>query len=254
MPNERDERDEPRFKIIDNRMLSDDERSGKLSSSSSASTPAPAEAEADAPKLEIVGGSSGLGSSSLHEEPGEAVSAPSAFGDATDATETVSAEGYDVAESEAPLSEEEAQMMREQIEQEQFAALEQQFGRPLTENEKEQVRGLMDRQAESMTKLEVAPLLLQSITEIPRFAAVHLGLVPNPYTGIIARNDAEARLAIDAFGALYEVLKSRVDARTSSELARVLNDLRVNYTRITGVSFAPAGGVGSIISGPRIIR
>lgn len=249
MPNERDEREEPRFKIIDNRLLSDDERTGK----SSSATPTP-EAEDSAPKLEIVGGHSGLASSALHEEPGEAVSAPSAFGDAADATETVGAEGYDIAESEAPLSEEEAQQMREQIEQEQFAALEQQFGRPLTENEKEQVRGLMDRQAESMTKLEVAPLLLQSITEIPRFAAVHLGLVPNPYTGIIARNDAEARLAIDAFGALYEVLKSRVDARTSGELARVLNDLRVNYTRITGISFAPTGGLGGIIGGPRIIR
>ncbi|MBW3635059.1 MAG: DUF1844 domain-containing protein [Armatimonadetes bacterium] len=246
MPNDRDEREESRFKIIDNRMLSDDERAGKIITSNS-----PQNEDTPTPKLEVIGGGqSHLGASSLHEEPGQAVSAPSAFGDAADATETVPTDGYEIAEDEAPLSQEEAQQMREQIEQEQFAALEQQFGRALTENEKEQVRALMDKQAESMTNLEVAPLLLQTVSEIPRFAAVHLGLVPNPYTGIITRNDAEARLAIDAFGALYEVLKTRLDARTSGELARVLNDLRVNYTRITGINFAPTGGLG----GPRIIR
>ncbi|HEX9997131.1 MAG TPA: DUF1844 domain-containing protein [Abditibacterium sp.] len=254
MPNERDERDEPRFKIIDSRMLSDEERTGK-SPIIGASAP---ETDQAAPKLEIIGGgqsqvSQNVGSSSLIEAPGEAVSAPSAGEDAADATETVGAGGYELDEDEAPLSAEEAQQMRQQIEEEQFAALEQQFGRPLTDAEKEQVRALMDKQAQSMTNLEVAPILLQTIAEIPRYAAVHLGLVANPYSGIIARNDAEARLAIDAFGALYETLKPRIDARTGAELARVLNDLRVNYTRITGVSFPPAGG-SSIITGPRIIR
>jgi hypothetical protein len=249
------DRDEPRFQIIDNRMLSDDERSGKSPIIGAASN----HDEQPTPKLEIVGGTQQVGASSLHEEPGEAVSAPSAFGDAADATETVNAdgfeaEGYETAEGEAPLSEEDALQMREQIEQEQFAALEEQFGRPLTDSEKDQVRALMDKQAESMTNLEVAPILLQTITELPRFAAVHLGLVPNPYSGIIARNDAEARLAIDAFGALYDTLKTRIDARTGGELARVLNDLRVNYTRITGVSFPAAGSSSPIITGPRIIR
>jgi hypothetical protein len=250
MPNDSENRDEPRFKIIDSRMLSEEERSGKgpiIGSSSEAQ-------EQPTPKLEIIGGGQPIGSSTLHEEPGEAVSAPIAAGDAADATETVGAEGYEMAEDEAPLSEEDALLMRQQIEQEQFAALEQQFGRPLTDSEKEQVRALMDKQAESMTNLEVAPILLQTITELPRFAAVHLGLVPNPYSGIIARNDAEARLAIDAFGAIYDTLKGRVDPRTGGELARVLNDLRVNYTRITGISFPAAGGSSPIITGPRIIR
>lgn len=249
MPQDRDERAEPRFQIIDNRMLSEEERSGKIITNPNAPTD-----DRTAPKLEIIGGGSAMASSTLHEEPGQAVSAPIAAGDEADATETVPTQGYDPSydlDEETPLSEAEALRMREEIEQEQFAALEQQFGRPLTEGEKEQVRALMDRQAESMTKLEVAPLLLQTVSEIPRFAAVHLGLVANPYTGIIARNDAEARLAIDAFGALYETLKTRLDARTAGELARVLNDLRANYTRITGVSFAPSSG---LITGPRIIR
>ena len=253
MPNDRDERDEPRFKIIDSRMLSDEERTGK-SPIIGAKSP---EEDQPAPKLEIIGGGqsshSNSADSSLIDAPGQAVSAPGAGNDAADATETVPAGGYELDEDEAPLSEAEALQMRAQIEEEQFAALEQQFGRPLTDAEKEQVRELMDKQAQSMTNLEVAPILLQTISEIPRYAAVHLGLVANPYSGIIARNDAEARLAIDAFSALYETLKTRIDARTGAELARVLNDLRVNYTRITGVSFPPAGG-SSILTGPRIIR
>ncbi len=289
MPNDRDEREESRFKIIDNRMLSDEERTGKLPSNSTKNE----EDSPETPKLEIIGGRSALGESSLHENAGEAVSAPSAFGDAADASETTTAtaleddapmseeeqfaaleaqfgrpltdgekaqvramnagtNGSAEENEEAPLSPEEESQMRAEIEQEQFAALEQQFGRPLAEEEKTQVRALMEQQRQSMMRLEVAPLLLQSVTEIPKFAAVHLGLVANPYTGIIARDDAEARLAIDAFGAMVDVLKTRLDARTGAELARVLNDLRTNYTRVTGISFAPSGG--SIITGPRIIR
>src|SRR5688572_21479484 len=119
MPNDREDRDEPRFQIIDNRMLSEEERTGK-SPIIGASNPAE---EQPTPKLEIIGGGQQVGSSSLHEEPGEAVSAPIAAGDEADATETFGADGYEVAESEAPLSEEDALAMREQIEQEQFAAL-----------------------------------------------------------------------------------------------------------------------------------
>jgi hypothetical protein len=55
MADERDERedeDKPRIHIVDRRMLSDDERSGKSDASTSA---APA---GDPPRLEIIGGGS----------------------------------------------------------------------------------------------------------------------------------------------------------------------------------------------------
>lgn len=274
---EREEREASRPRIIDSRMLSEEERTGKLPVKE-AKSEAP-----ENPKLEIIGGRSALGESALHEEPGQAVSAPVARGDESDATETVPSSGYEGeipsldeqfaaleqqfgrpltdaerdqvramnASDESEPTSEEIDAMRSEIEQEQFAALEQQFGRALTDEEKTQVRAMMEKQQQSMQRLEVAPMLLQTVSEIPKFAAVHLGLVANPYTGIIARDDAEARLAIDAFGAMVDVLKTRLDARTVSELSRVLNDLRVNYTRVTGISFAPSGG---IISGPRIIR
>lgn len=274
---EREEREASRPRIIDNRMLSAEERTGKgpliIGGQSEPQ---------ETPKLEIIGGRSALGESTLHEEAGQAVSAPIAGGDEADATETVPSGGFDEqipsleeqfaaleAQFGRPLTDaekdqvramnggdepmptpEEVEAMRSEIEQEQFAALEQQFGRALTDEEKTQVRAMMEKQQQSMQRLEVAPMLLQTVSEIPKYAAVHLGLVANPYTGIIARDDAEARLAIDAFGAVVDVLKTRLDARTSAELTRVLGDLRANYTRVTGISFAPSSG----IIGPRIIR
>lgn len=247
--NSEEREDKPRFQIIDNRLLNDEERRGTASSSSS--TPliqvpgqsAPPSGNDEAPRI--------IGSSSLRENPGEAVSAPIAFGDEADATETVPADGFEDEDLDRELTEEEAEQLTLQMEAEQFAQLEQEVGRPLTDEEKDRVRQMMAQRAESMSRLEVAPILIQTVSELPRFAAVHMGLVANPYTGLITRNDAEARLAIDAFGALYETLKSRIDPRAGAELGRVLNDLRSNFTRITGQNFnAPTG----LITGPRIIR
>ncbi len=274
MSKESEEREEqkPRFQIVDRRVLTEEDRKG-TSTDIPAATPliqvpgqAKSPSDEERPKLEIIGGgnpnsgsaqgaASGqsiIGSSSLDEEPGQAVSAPSATIDAADATETVPANSAAAGTEqqmgdEEPMTEAEVEQMRSQLEAEQFAALEQEIGRPLTDPEKDQVRQMMEREAQSMTKLEVAPILLKTITELPRYAAVHLGLVANPYTGLIARNDAEARMAIEGFEALYETIKTRVDARTTSELERVLADLKANYARISGASLAPKGG-------PRIIR
>ena len=268
MPKDTEERDEqkPRFQIVDRRVLTEEDRKGTSTDIPAASdkpliqVPGQANVSSDEerPKLEIIGGGqpasgssasgqSALGSSSLEEQPGQAVSAPSASGDAADATETVPADLDEEMGDEAPMTEEEVDQMRSQLEAEQFAALEQEIGRPLTDPEKDQVRQMMEREAQSMTKLEVAPILLKTITELPRYAAVHLGLVANPYTGLVARNDAEARLSIEAFEALYDTIKTRMDARTTGELERVLNDLKANYARVSGASIAPKGG-------PKIIR
>ena len=280
MPKDTEEReDKPRFQIVDRRVLTEEDRKGTSAdvtaqdvsaknvsakdvsaqdvSANAQSAPlieVPGQARPqsqDRPKLEIVGGTgtageSAIGSSSLREAPGQAVSAPSAQGDAADASETIASDMGDL-EDEAPMSDEEVDQMRAQLEAEQFAALEQEVGRPLTEAEKDQVRQMMERQAQSMSKLEVAPILLQTISELPRYAAVHLGLIANPYTGLVARNDSEARLAIEAFEALYDTIKTKVDPRAASELNRVLTDLKANYTRVSGATIGPKAG-------PRIIR
>jgi hypothetical protein len=223
--------DEPKIKIVDSRMLSDDERAGKGAAQ---------EAETERPKLEIIGGGAKNDSAPKAEAEPQAGSTPAAQ------------DAHDLEEGDE-LSPAERDQMREQVENEQFAALEQQMGRPLTPQEKEQVREEMKKQAESISRLEVEPLLVQMMAEMSARAAVHLGLMPNPYTRLVARNDTQARLAIDAYGAVYEVIKNQLDDNTRREFERVLTDLRVNFSSITGTpatNFPGSGGFG----GPRIIH
>ncbi len=216
MADERDE--EPKIRIVDRRMLSDEDRAGT----------APAkEPESAPPKLEIIGGGQPAPSQS---------NAP--------------IEQMDDEIMDDELSEEEAEQLREELESEQFGEIERRMGRPLTAQEKDTVRAEMERQAQSAASLEVGPVLLQLMAELSARAAVHLGLMPNPYTRLIARNDAQARLAIDAYSAMLQVVRASLDPASTREFERVLNDLRVNFTSITGT---PLSGPGPM-SGPRIIH
>ena len=228
---EREEEEKPRIQVVDRRMLSDDERTGKSTD--------------EKPKLEIVGGySAQQNPNDVPEMPdedlenfedevseGEDPQYPGEMGDPDD-------------EEMEPLSAEEMAQMQAEIEaaeSEQFQAIEARMGRPLTEQEKNSVRDEMGRQAQAVASLEVAPLLQQFLVQMSQIAAVHMGLMPNPYTRLIARNDAQARMAIDSFSALLDVMRPQVDAANLREYDRVLNDLRVNYVQITG---APMGGSG----------
>lgn len=232
MADNRDEQEngESKIRIVDRRMLSEDERAGKgsVSAAEAESTPEP-------PKLEIIGG--GTPKKEAAPEP----EAPAAQDGALEL------------DDEELMTEAEAEQMREQMENEQFAELEKQMGRPLTSQEKESVRVEMGRQAEAVTRLEVQPLIMQLMAEMSARAAVHMGLMPNPYTRLVARNDAQARLAIDTFGALFEVLKTQLDPEMKREFERVLNELRVNFVSITGTQLPPTGGAGGF-GGPRIIH
>ena len=120
--------------------------------------------------------------------------------------------GSDDADAEMVLGDDEAQMgeememtpeqqeeLRLAMEEEQFSAIRERIGRELTDEEKDQVREQMEAQAQAQINLEVAPMLLEMMVRLPQYAAVHLGLTANPYTQLIARNDENARMAIDAF-------------------------------------------------------
>ncbi|HEY3247935.1 MAG TPA: DUF1844 domain-containing protein [bacterium] len=56
-----------------------------------------------------------------------------------------------------------------------------------------------------------------------------MGLIPNPATNKIERDLADARLAIDAAGALVDQVKLRLDDSARREMEALLTDLRVNY-------------------------
>ena len=218
-----DEReDEPKIRIVDRRMLTDDERAGKGVATTEA------QPEAAPPKLEIVGGRA-----AREREEAEETEAHLAQED-----ELAGEEG---AYEEPELTAEQEEEMRSAIEEEQFQMAEKQLGRPLTEQEKDRLREEMNKQAQAMASLEVGPMLGRFVVEMSQIAAVHMGLVANPYTRLIARNDTQARLAIDAFAAALQVLEPQLDAAGKREYNRVLNDLRVNFVNITGGKPTGAG-------------
>jgi len=203
--------DRPKIHVVDRRGISEESKDEK----EEASAP---------PKLEVISGGASKSETKKDEPPASAES--------TGAEE---------------ITEEEARQMQSEMEEQQFAAIEKQMGRPLTEKEKDSVRQEMQRQAETAMRLEVAPLLVQTMSELSGRAAVHLGLMPNPYTRLVARNDKEARIAIDAFAAMYEIIKFGLEGSLNKELARVLNDLKANYANITGIPITDPGGPKLII-------
>jgi hypothetical protein len=220
MADEREEKEgEPKIRIVDRRMLSEEEREGTATVSEE---PQAAEVPSERPKLEVIGGGAPKAAAAPRVTLNTAATADEETGDEAEL------------EEEEPLSEEEQEQLREEIEQQHFAEYEKQLGRPLTAQEKARVREEMERQARAMASLEISPILQQLMAELSGRAAIHMGLMPNPYTRLIARNDNEARLAIDAFSALFDVLKPQLDAGMQREFARVLNDLRVNFVSITG--------------------
>ena len=245
---ERDEREQAegsKIKVVDRRMLNDDERSGK-GSIITPGNPTPG-AESAPPKLEIISGGSNL---TADDEAVAAIASDALEDDVFEAGDETGDEmqSQSMMGDDAPMTEAEQEEMRQALEEEQFQAIEQRVGRPLTEKEKDAVRQQMEAQAQSVMSLEIAPVLAEVMVKMPQYAAVHLGLVPNPYTQIIARNDAQAKLAIDAFSALLDVLRPQLEPRGLQEFDRVLNDLRANFTQITGIA---ATGKPS---GPRIIH
>jgi hypothetical protein len=220
MADERDDingEDRPKIQVVDNRMLSDEERAGKGS---------------ERPRLEIVGGSGG---DQVEEIAADALEEDIFTADGE--------EGIDIEN----MTEEEQEQMRVAMEEEQFEAIQQQIGRPLTEKEKDQVRAQMEQQAQAAISLDVAPVLLELMMKLPQFAAVHLGLMPNPYTQLVARNDQQSKMAIEGFNALFETVRQQLDPNSVQEVERVLNDLKANYKRITGQQIGQP-------SGPRIIH
>jgi hypothetical protein len=242
----RDEEQEerPKIQIVDRRMLSEDERAGKATTTEPAGESQSSEGER--PHLEMIGGGT-----PKEDAP---ASAPRVTLDA-EAVEHVHGpdcdhdHDHDHGDEGEPMTEAEQAEMRAHLEQEQFQAIEQQMGRPLTEQEKDAVRAEMERQAQAVTSLEVAPLLIEMLNTMPRYALVHLGLMPNPYTRLVARNDAQARLAIDSYEAVFNLLKPHLDPNSQKECTRILNDLKVNFVSITGSQITGGGG-----GGPKIIH
>ena len=82
--------------------------------------------------------------------------------------------------------------------------------------------------------LSVPDLVRVLISELYARAWVHMGLVVNPATNLLAVDLPQARLAIDCIGSLAEHLGSFAEESERRELELMLTDLRVNFVRQSG--------------------
>lgn len=76
--------------------------------------------------------------------------------------------------------------------------------------------------------VDLVQMCLGMMNEI---AWVKMGLVPDPMTGVIAADLAQARLAIDCAADLAHRLEAHVDARTKRDLDVLVQNLKMNFVQ-----------------------
>ncbi len=76
-----------------------------------------------------------------------------------------------------------------------------------------------------------------------------MGLVPNPATGKIQKNLEEARTAIDAYAAILDVTRARLESGPRREIETLLMTLRLNFVEKSAGAASPGGGEGSGAAG-----
>jgi hypothetical protein len=84
-------------------------------------------------------------------------------------------------------------------------------------------------QAVPLTALPASDLLTTFLSLMAMKAWEGMGLVANPMTGKTEKNLEDARLAIDTYAAVFELLRVRVDDRARREMENALTMLRVNF-------------------------
>ena len=84
-------------------------------------------------------------------------------------------------------------------------------------------------QAIPLGALPTADVLVWNLSLLAGKAWEGMGLVPNPVTNKVEKNLDEARLAIDAFAAIFDVLRLRIEEQTRREMETVLTNLRINF-------------------------
>ena len=89
-------------------------------------------------------------------------------------------------------------------------------------------------QAVPLSALPASDLLASFLNLMAMKAWEGMGLVPNPMSGKTEKNLEDARLAIDAYAAVYELLRPRVDEGGRRELENALTMLRVNFVDKSG--------------------
>jgi hypothetical protein len=82
--------------------------------------------------------------------------------------------------------------------------------------------------------LSISDLVRIFIAELQTRALIHMGLIPNPQTHLVAKDFPEARLAIDCMAALIEQLSPSAAPGEHGQLQQILADLQLTYVRESG--------------------
>lgn len=72
------------------------------------------------------------------------------------------------------------------------------------------------------------------IAELQTRALIHMGLIPNPATRLVAKDLPQARLALDCLAALIEQLGPSAAPAERDELQQILTNLRFSFVRQSG--------------------
>jgi hypothetical protein len=79
------------------------------------------------------------------------------------------------------------------------------------------------------TAVPTVDLLVWLLNLLAAKAWEGMGLVSNPVTNKIQKDLSEARLAIDAFAAVLDIVRSRLDDPPGRDLETLLTTLRLNF-------------------------
>jgi hypothetical protein len=85
------------------------------------------------------------------------------------------------------------------------------------------------QEAVPLAALPAFDLLASFMSLLAMKAWEGMGLVPNPLTSKTQKNMDDARLAIDAYAAVFELLRSRVEEQPRREMENLLTTLRLNF-------------------------
>jgi Domain of unknown function (DUF1844) len=96
-------------------------------------------------------------------------------------------------------------------------------------SEREPASGEADSQALPLGAFATHDLLTWFLGLLAAKAWEGMGLVPNPGTNKIHKNLEDARSAIDAYGAIFEIIRVRMDEQPRREMETLLTTLRVNF-------------------------
>jgi hypothetical protein len=84
-------------------------------------------------------------------------------------------------------------------------------------------------QAIPLAALSASDLLAWVMSLLAAKAWEGMGLVASPVTSKVEKNMDEARLAIDAFAAVFAVVRTRIEEPAQREMENVLTTLRLNF-------------------------